>query len=62
MRLDMANFTINAVRPHIQAQSVEYERKKFSEFLAVCPGTYLKISSQMTNVSLFLCSRPFCRI
>ena len=38
MKLDMANFTINAVRPHIQAQSVEYERKKFAEFLNVCQG------------------------
>ncbi|RXG59453.1 T-complex protein 11-like protein 1 [Armadillidium vulgare] len=28
MRLDMANFTIQQIRPHIIAQSVEYERKK----------------------------------
>ncbi|KAB7498564.1 T-complex protein 11-like protein 1 [Armadillidium nasatum] len=33
MRLDMANFTIQQIRPHIIAQSVEYERKKFTEFL-----------------------------
>src|SRR5687767_9280351 len=33
MRLDMANFTITQMRPHIQQQSVEYERKKFREFL-----------------------------
>lgn len=33
MRLDMANYTIQQIRPHIIAQSVEYERKKFSEFL-----------------------------
>lgn len=33
MRLDMANFTIQQIRPHIIAQSVEYERKKFAEFL-----------------------------
>ncbi|CAG0913636.1 unnamed protein product [Notodromas monacha] len=38
MKLDLANFTISAIRPHLQAQSVEYERKKFSEFLKACPS------------------------
>ncbi|CAL4063376.1 unnamed protein product, partial [Meganyctiphanes norvegica] len=33
MRLDMANFTIQQIRPHIIAQSVDYEKKKFDEFL-----------------------------
>lgn len=33
MKMDMANFTIQAMRPLIQQQSVEYERKKFQEFL-----------------------------
>ncbi|KAK3868729.1 hypothetical protein Pcinc_009936 [Petrolisthes cinctipes] len=33
MRLDMANFTIQQIRPHIIAQSVTYEKKKFAEFL-----------------------------
>ena len=33
MKLDMANFTIQQIRPHIQQQSVTYERKKFQEFL-----------------------------
>ncbi|XP_078000416.1 T-complex protein 11-like protein 1 [Glandiceps talaboti] len=33
MKLDMANFTIQSMRPHIQQQSVEYERKKFEDFL-----------------------------
>lgn len=33
MRLDMANFTIQQIRPHIVAQSVTYEKKKFAEFL-----------------------------
>jgi len=34
MKLDMANFTIQQVRPVIVSQSVEYERTKFREFLA----------------------------
>ncbi|KAI1303004.1 T-complex protein 11-like protein 1 [Halotydeus destructor] len=33
MKLDMANFTIQQMRPHIQQQSIDYERKKFQEFL-----------------------------
>lgn len=33
MKLDWTNFTIEAMRPHIQQQSVDYERKKFQEFL-----------------------------
>lgn len=37
MKLDMANFTIQLFRPDIVASSVEYERKKFKEFLAIQP-------------------------
>ncbi|XP_071492520.1 T-complex protein 11-like protein 1 [Diadema antillarum] len=33
MKVDMANFTLQSLRPHLQQQSVEYERKKFQEFL-----------------------------
>ena len=33
MKMDMANFTIAQMRPHIQQQSIDYERKKFKEFL-----------------------------
>ncbi|XP_059143162.1 T-complex protein 11-like protein 1 [Physella acuta] len=32
MRRDMANFTIKQIRPYIQQNSIEYERKKFSEY------------------------------
>nr|CAG4648622.1 EOG090X04Z9 [Polyphemus pediculus] len=37
MRLDMANFTIRQIRPHIAACSVEYERKKFEDYLKITP-------------------------
>ncbi|XP_071112686.1 T-complex protein 11-like protein 1 [Haliotis cracherodii] len=33
MKMDMANFTIQQMRPYLQQQSVEYERNKFQEFL-----------------------------
>ncbi|KAK5643486.1 hypothetical protein RI129_007331 [Pyrocoelia pectoralis] len=37
MALDMANFTIDMVRPDIIAHSVELERKKFADYLAIQP-------------------------
>nr|CAG4650110.1 EOG090X04Z9 [Sida crystallina] len=37
MRLDMANFTIRQIRPHIAANAVEYERTKFEEYLKITP-------------------------
>ncbi|XP_053204042.1 uncharacterized protein LOC128388639 [Panonychus citri] len=33
MRLDMANFLVQQIRPQVLQQSVTYERKKFTEFL-----------------------------
>merc|ERR1711963_1334067 len=33
MKLDMANFTIQTIRPTIEKESKEYERIKFKEFL-----------------------------
>ncbi|XP_061628366.1 T-complex protein 11-like protein 1 isoform X1 [Phyllopteryx taeniolatus] len=33
MKLDMANFAVNSIRPHLMQQSIEYERNKFQEFL-----------------------------
>ncbi|XP_014218558.1 T-complex protein 11-like protein 1 [Copidosoma floridanum] len=35
MKLDLANFTINMIRPNIVASSIEYEKKKFAEFLKI---------------------------
>jgi hypothetical protein len=40
MKLDMANFTIDLIRPDIVAKSVEYEKKKFAEFLKIQTGQY----------------------
>ncbi|XP_055049101.1 T-complex protein 11-like protein 1 [Misgurnus anguillicaudatus] len=38
MKIDMANFTVSSLRPHLLQQSVEYERKKFQEFLEKQPN------------------------
>lgn len=38
MKIDMANFAVSSLRPHLLQQSVEYERKKFQEFLEKQPN------------------------
>lgn len=42
MKMDMANFTIQQIRPYCQQQSVEYERKKFQDFLKSQQGQTLR--------------------
>ncbi|XP_062317790.1 T-complex protein 11-like protein 1 isoform X1 [Osmerus eperlanus] len=38
MKIDMANFAVSSIRPHLLQQSVEYERNKFQEFLDKQPN------------------------
>lgn len=38
MKMDMANFALSSIRPHLMQQSVEYERTKFQEFLEKQPN------------------------
>ncbi|XP_068169001.1 T-complex protein 11-like protein 1 [Antennarius striatus] len=38
MKLDMANFAINSIRPHMSNHAVQYERSKFHEFLQKNPN------------------------
>ena len=40
MKVDMANFAITSIRPHLMQQSVEYERKKFQEVLEKQPSKW----------------------
>ncbi|XP_019406877.1 PREDICTED: T-complex protein 11-like protein 1 [Crocodylus porosus] len=39
MKMDMANFAVSSIRPHLMQQSVEYERKKFQELLEKQPNS-----------------------
>uniref|UniRef100_A0A3Q4AA28 Uncharacterized protein n=1 Tax=Mola mola TaxID=94237 RepID=A0A3Q4AA28_MOLML len=38
MKVDMANFAVCSIRPHLMKQSVEYERGKFQEYLDKQPN------------------------
>ncbi|XP_051028856.1 T-complex protein 11-like protein 2 [Acomys russatus] len=42
MRMDMTNFVIRNVRPHLQRHLVEYERNKFQEILEETPDALSK--------------------
>ncbi|XP_039390808.1 T-complex protein 11 homolog isoform X3 [Mauremys reevesii] len=39
MKMDMVNFTIQSLRPHLQDHSIQYEQKKFQELLAKLPNS-----------------------
>ncbi|NXA39605.1 TCP11 protein, partial [Eudromia elegans] len=39
MKMDMLNFTIQSLRPHLREHSVQYERKKFQELLDKLPNS-----------------------
>ncbi|CAL8376069.1 unnamed protein product [Arctogadus glacialis] len=38
MKMDMVNFTLSTLKPHLMQQSAEYERQKFTEFLEKQPN------------------------
>lgn len=39
MKVDMANFAVSSIRPHLMQQSVDYERTKFQELLQKQPNS-----------------------
>lgn len=38
MKMDMLNFSIQSLRPHLRDHSIQYERKKFQELLDKLPS------------------------
>lgn len=38
MKIDMVNFTVQSLRPHLMQQAVQYERAKFQQILDKDPG------------------------
>ncbi|XP_068116085.1 T-complex protein 11-like protein 1 [Hyperolius riggenbachi] len=51
MKLDMANFAISSIRPHLMQQSVEYERKKFQDFFEKQPNSLEYVSSWLQEAA-----------
>lgn len=55
LRLDMANYTIQQMRPYIQQQVVAYEQKKFKELLETQKGfLFLEFWPFIFSINLFL--------
>lgn len=57
MKIDMANFAVSSLRPHLLQQSVEYERKKFQDFLDKQPSeeNQLLDSNYSKSINVMLC-------
>ncbi|XP_048356516.1 T-complex protein 11-like protein 2 [Sphaerodactylus townsendi] len=51
MKMDMINFTIQSLRPHLQRNLVDYERTKFQEILEETPGA-LNITTEWIRESI----------
>ena len=54
MKMDMANFTIQQLRPLIQQQSVNYEQQKFDTFLKQQKGVCVPLETSQTFCKIFL--------
>ncbi|XP_078276488.1 T-complex protein 11-like protein 1 [Rhinoraja longicauda] len=58
MKIDMVNFTIKTLKPHLQQPSIQYERSKFQEFLNKQPNAlehttaWLKAATEETSNSM----------
>lgn len=50
MKVDMANFAVSSIRPHLMQQSVEYERKKFQELLEKQPSMLMFCGALLLSV------------
>lgn len=48
--MDMANFTIQQIRPYLQQQSVNYERTKFQQLLKTQEGLWKQVATACTYV------------
>uniref|UniRef100_A0A8D0DJE8 T-complex 11 n=1 Tax=Salvator merianae TaxID=96440 RepID=A0A8D0DJE8_SALMN len=51
MKMDMVNFTIQTLRPHLQEHSVQYERKKFQELLNKLPCSLTCTTEWLRNAA-----------
>ncbi|KAM5138657.1 T-complex protein 11-like protein 1 [Mantella aurantiaca] len=57
MKLDMANFAISSIRPHLMQQSVDYERKKFQDFFEKQPNSLEYVTSWIQEAARDLSSK-----
>ncbi|KAJ3158438.1 hypothetical protein HDU86_002907 [Geranomyces michiganensis] len=61
MKLDLANYRLQALRPHLQQQAVEYETAKFDEALAAGRVTLAKTTAWLNSTVNSLASTVAAR-
>ncbi|UYV80338.1 hypothetical protein LAZ67_18002516 [Cordylochernes scorpioides] len=58
-KIDMANYTLQTIRPQVQLNSIEYERQKFQEFLEIQAGSLVVMASARKGpIHLHVNARP----
>ena len=65
MKMDMVNFTLTTLKPHLMQQSAEYERQKFQEFLEKQPSEERLGFVRFQNIKyvwLGVCSNDFLQL
>ncbi|KAG8125837.1 hypothetical protein E2320_020965 [Naja naja] len=60
MKMDMANFAVSSIRPHLMQQSVEYERKKFQELYEKQPNSLDFVTKWLQEAMVDLQSKVAC--
>uniref|UniRef100_A0A8C5RMR7 T-complex 11 like 1 n=1 Tax=Laticauda laticaudata TaxID=8630 RepID=A0A8C5RMR7_LATLA len=60
MKMDMANFAVSSIRPHLMQQSVEYERKKFQELYEKQPNSLDFVAKWLQEAMVDLQSKVVC--
>ncbi|XP_014589844.3 T-complex protein 11 homolog isoform X2 [Equus caballus] len=58
MKMDMVNYTIQSLQPHLQEHSVQYERAKFQELLDKQPGLLDHTTKWLTQAAADLTAPP----
>lgn len=54
MKMDMVNYTIQSLQPHLQEHSIEHERAKFQELLNKQPSMYITRGQEWKGLTLGL--------
>lgn len=54
MKMDMVNYTIQSLQPHLQEHSIRQERAKFQELLNKQPSTYVARGQEWDGLALGL--------
>lgn len=54
MKMDMVNYTIQSLQPHLQEHSIQHQRAKFQERLDQQPSTRITWEQECKHTSLGL--------